>query len=93
MPLVEGHFERGVVRLQQDIGDDDLVFELGVLAFVAGVLMGADVLPGPAVEAAVLDVGDVVGNEVVAEGVALVDGTPELAGVGIDGEADGVANA
>ena len=40
-----------------------------------------------------LDVGDVVGDEVVAESVALVGGTPELAGGGIDGFADAVANA
>ena len=37
--------------------------------------------------------GDVVGHEIVAEAVALVGGAPELAGDGIDGLADAVANA
>ena len=73
-----------------------LDLQLGMLALVARVLtppLAAHVVPGPAVEAALLDVGDVVGDEVVAEGVALVGGAPELAGGGIDGLADAVANA
>ncbi len=37
--------------------------------------------------------GDVVGDEVVAQSVALVGGAPELAGGGVDGLADTVANA
>src|ERR1700722_5232398 len=53
-------------------------------AFVPRVLMRADIPPGPAVESAFLHVGDVVGDQVVAESVALVDRTPELAGLGID---------
>ncbi len=62
-------------------------------AVEAGVGVGADVVPGPAVEAVFLDGGDVVGDEVVAEVVALVDGAPELAGDGVDGLADAVADA
>ncbi len=37
--------------------------------------------------------GDVVGDEVVAERVALVGGAPELAGGGVDGFADAIANS
>ena len=55
--------------------------------------MAAHVVPGPAVEAAFLDRGDVVGDQVVAEVVALVGGAPELSGGGIDGFADAVADA
>ena len=56
--------------------------------------MAAHVPPRPAVEAAFLHVGDVIGNQVVAQRVALVDRTPQLAGLGIDGEsAAGVADA
>ena len=57
-----------------------------------GVGVGAVVVPGPAVEAVLLEVGDVVGGEVVAEVVALVDGDPDAAG-GVEGEAYGVAGA
>ncbi len=71
--------------------------EFGVLAFVARIPVAAartaHVEPGPAVEAVLLDVGDVVGDEVVAQGVALVGGAPELAGDGVDGLAHAVANA
>jgi hypothetical protein len=41
--------------------------ELGVLAAVARILVRADVVPGPAVEAPVDDVRDVVGHQIVAE--------------------------
>ena len=57
------------------------------------VLVAAHVVPGPAIKAALLDGGDVVGDEVVAEVVALVGGAPELAGGRVDGLADAVADA
>ena len=79
--------------LEEDVGVDEFGLQLGVGAGVAGILVAADVPPGPAVEAAGFDGGDVVGDEVVAECVALVDGAPEFAGDGVDGEADGVADA
>ncbi len=69
------------------------VLQLRMLALVARVLMSTHVPPRPAVEAALLDVGDVVGHEVVAESVALVGGAPQLAGDGVDGFADAVAQA
>ncbi len=49
------------------------------------VLVPAHVVPGPAVETAFLDRRDVVGDEVVAEVVALVGGAPELSGGGVEG--------
>ena len=70
--------------------------EFGMLACVARVLLTAahaHVPPRPAVKAAFLHVGDVVGYEVVAEPVALVGGAPQLAGGGIDGLAYTVAQA
>src|SRR6266496_3234935 len=56
-----------------------------MLALMPRVLVRSHVPPGPAVESAFLHVGDVVGNQVVAQRVALVDGTPQLAGLGMDG--------
>ena len=55
--------------------------------------MSAHVPPGPSVEAAFLDMGDVVGNKIVAEAVALVGGAPEFAGDGIDGFTHAVADS
>ncbi len=60
---------------------------------MAGVLVAAHVPPGPAVEAALLDVGDVVGDKIVAEVVALVDRAPQIARAGLNGLADAVADA
>ncbi len=70
-----------------------LRLQLGVLADVARVLVAAHVPPRPAVEAAFLHVGDVVGDEVVAEAIALIGRAPQLAGDGVDGFADAVADA
>jgi len=61
--------------------------------FQARVVVAAHVVPGPAEEAAFGNGGDVVGNEVVAEVVALVGGAPKLVADGVDGLADTVADA
>ena len=57
------------------------------------VLVAAHVVPGPAVEAAFFDGCDVVGHEMIAQVVAFIGGAPKLAGGGIDGLADTVADA
>ena len=80
------------MRLQQHVGDDGRVLQLGMLAPVARILVAADVVPGPAVEAALLDVRDVVGDQVVAQLVALVDRRPQLARTRMHGDPDGVAD-
>src|SRR5580698_9603845 len=64
-----------------------------MLALVARILMRTHVPPRPAVETPVLDVGDVVGDQVVAEIVALVGGAPQLAGLRIQRDAYRIANA
>jgi hypothetical protein len=69
----------------------------GCLPNVARVLQAAagavEVEPGPAVEAVFLHVGHVVGDQVVAQAVALIGGAPQLAGDGVDGFAHAVAQA
>src|SRR6185369_17399524 len=55
--------------------------------------MASDVIPGPTVEAAGLDVGDVIGDQVIAEGIAFIGGAPDFAGGGIDSDARRVADA
>src|SRR5882672_9917641 len=92
--FIEGQFERSVVRLEENVGNDYLVLQFGMLAFVTRILMTTDVPPRPAIEAALLNVGDVIGDEIVAQAVAFVDGAPEFAGFGINGQAAaGVADA
>src|SRR5664279_1392022 len=75
-PVIERQAERRRVRLQQDIGDGDLVLEIGARAGKAGILVGADVEPGPAVERPLLYAGDIVGHQIIAEAIALVGRTP-----------------
>src|SRR5205807_9890622 len=75
------------VRLQQYIGRDHFAFEFRVFALVPRILVTAHVPPWPAVEAALLDVSDVVRNKVIAERVPLIDRAPQLASLGIDRDA------
>src|SRR5208282_5185923 len=81
------------MRLQEHIGDEHFVLQLRMVTHVARVLVRSDVKPRPTVESALRDSRDVIGREVIAELIALVDGCPEIAGPGIDGEANRIANA
>src|SRR5437764_14723696 len=64
-----------------------------MLPFHPRIGMSAHIEPGPAVKAPVLDMGDVIGNEIIAKPIALIGRTPEFAGCGIEGNADRIANA
>ena len=81
------------MRLEQDIGHDHLVLEFRVLPLLPRVLVSPQVEPGPAVEAPFFDVRDVVGDEVVAQAVALVDRGPQDPRPGLDRQADRVPDA
>src|ERR1017187_4549347 len=69
--LVKHHLQRSKVRVHQDIGSDDLGLQFGVLAGMPRILLAAaraaEVVPGPAVKSAFLNVGHVVGNQVRSE--------------------------
>src|SRR5579863_2583952 len=85
-PVIKGQAERGVMRLQQNVWDDDGIdgFVGGPGNFGAWIFVLADVKPGPSIEAVFLDRSDVIGNQIVAEIVALVHRAPELARGGVD---------
>jgi hypothetical protein len=74
--VVEGESERRRMRADRIVGNDRLRDEVRTLTLVAWVLVLAEVGIGPAVECAVLHARDVIGDEVVAEPVALVDRGP-----------------
>ena len=69
------------MQLQNYIRRNDFGLELRMFAFVPRVLMPSHIPPGPAVETAFLNMRNVIGNEVVAQGVALVHGTPQFTGL------------
>src|SRR5262249_1047448 len=58
--FVEGHLQRSVVRMKEDVGCNDFVFQLGMLAGKTRILLAAHIKPRPTVEAPGLNVGDVV---------------------------------
>src|ERR1022692_4812869 len=93
-PVVEGQPERGTVRLQQNVGDyyriDGLVGGPG--QFRSWIFVLADIEPGPAIEAVFLNRRDVIGDEIVAQVVALVDGAPDFTGRRVNAQANRVAN-
>src|SRR5271166_5354155 len=91
--VIEGQIERRRVRLNENVGNNHLVLEFRVFSLVPGVLIRPKVVPWPAVETAFLDVGDIVGHEIVTQPVALVSRSPELPGPGMNRQAHGIANA
>src|SRR6202034_3206775 len=65
----------------------------GARLWQARILMAAHVIPRPSEEATFLDRSDVVGDEMVAQIVALIGGAPELTCSRIDCLANAVADA
>ena len=68
------------MRAQGEVGLDRFGDEIGALAFLARIFVLAEVRVGPAVKGAVFYAGEIVGHQLVAEHVALVDHGPELFG-------------
>src|SRR6185437_4084114 len=93
LALVESHLQRRDVRLDQHVGNNDFIFQFGMLAFVTRILMSANVIPGPAIEASVLDVSDVIRRQIVADLIPLVYRAPELSRFRIDRLPHAVANS
>src|SRR5216684_2938752 len=84
LAFVESHLEGSVVRLQQHIGNNDLLFQLRMFTLMARILVTADVPPGPAIKSASFDMGDVVGRKIVSQAVTFVDRAPQLTRLRID---------
>src|ERR1019366_3797425 len=90
---VEDEVQHGDVGAQQDVALNRFGHQVGAHAFVAGIFVGPGVGERPTVEGALLDVGEVVGDQVVAELVALLYGRPQGVGAWVIAQADGVARA
>ena len=71
MSVVESHFERRGMRLNQNVGNDNFAGEVGSLALVMRILVVSDVVPGPFVASRRPLLRDVVGRQIVAHPVAL----------------------
>src|SRR5581483_10146412 len=76
LACVECHAQRRGVRLQEHVGHDHLVSQVRTLSLMTWVLVRTDIVPGPAVKAAVLDVRHVVRREMITEFISLIDGGP-----------------
>src|SRR3954449_3179680 len=81
------------MRLDEHIGDYNFTGELGMLSFVARILMISDVIPRPAVKSAGTHAADVVGRQVFADLVPFVCAHPQLVCGWPKSDADGVANS
>src|SRR5881227_441715 len=81
------------MRLHEYVGNDDLISELRMFAFVSRVDVVADVKPGPAIETAGADTTDVVGRQILTEFVPLVCAHPELVASGPKCNSAGVSNS
>src|SRR5882762_6669042 len=66
LAIIKRHLQRRIVRMQEHIWNDDFAVQVGTFARVSRVLVSACVPPWPPVKSAVLHVGDVIRNQVVA---------------------------
>ena len=82
--LIERELQRSVVGLQQYIGHDRLILQLGMLARMPRILVRPQIPPRPSIKPAFLHMRDVVGHKVIAQRVALIHRAPQLPGLGID---------
>src|SRR5438874_3210058 len=90
---VELQINHGDVRAQDHVRHDGLFHQVWALTFAARIFMGSDVGVGPAVEAALLNVSEIIGDQVIAEQVALLYGGPESVASGIPVNSGGVARS
>src|ERR1035437_4517094 len=90
---VENEVQHGDVGAQQDVALNRFGHQVRAHTYVAGIFVGSGVGERPTVEGALLDVGEVVGYQVVAELVALLYGRPQGVGPWVIAQADGVAGA
>src|SRR5712671_2736167 len=91
--IVEGHLHRSRMRLHQDVRHCYPAAQSRLLPRVAGILVGADVEPRPAIEGAFAYPSQKIGRELVAEAVTLVDRAPEVTLPGLHRHPDTVPQA
>src|SRR4029450_11265839 len=87
----EGEAQRGDMRSKREIGSDRLGDHVGPRRLHPGIDMIAVIAPRPAIKGSVLDRGQIVGDEIVAELITLVDHYPEIPAPGIPGDPDRIA--
>src|SRR5450759_2180497 len=90
---VEDEIQHGDVRAKLDVALNRFGHQVRAHAFVAGVFVGAGIGERPTVKGALPDVGKVVGDQVVAQLVALLHSRPEGVGAGVIAHPDRVAGA
>src|SRR6266446_3124687 len=83
---VELHAQRSRVRRKQNVGNDRHLYNVRHLSDVHGIVMLADVAERPAVESAILYRRHVIRYQIVAEIVALIDGSPKRVCAGLPGQ-------
>src|SRR5262249_38310686 len=77
----------------QDIRDRHLVLQIGTLADMPGVFVGADIEPGPSVKRSLAYAGHIIRHEIVATAVALIGRAPWCPAAGLYRQPHAVANA
>src|ERR1700728_4523525 len=91
--VVECQPERSRVRLDQDVGNGDLVLQVRPLARMMRIFVVADIEPRPPIARDFPHAGDVVGDKVVAESVALVSRTISVGSCWMNSKPDAIADA
>src|SRR6266480_8005496 len=90
---VKTKIQRGAMRLEKHVRDNDLIGKIDMFSFVARIDMVADVKPWPAIESAGAHAADVIGRKIVADFVALVRAHPQLIRARAKCDSNSVANS
>src|SRR5437867_2089484 len=85
--------QRRAMRLNNYVWRDYPRLQAGMAVFQPRIMVLAHVIPRPAVESSVLHVRGVIRHEIVAQGVALVDRSPKLASLRVEGQTNRIADA
>src|ERR1700689_4369362 len=80
------------MRLDKNIGNSDLVLQIGTFAGMSRISVIPDIKQGPSVERPFEQTGDIVRYEIVTQTVALVGRAVQVAGGGMNRQTDAIAD-
>src|SRR6267142_2043843 len=67
------------MRLDKHVRDNDLIPKFGMFTLVCRILIRPNVIPGPAIKAAIFYTRNVIWDKIVAKAIAFIDRGPQFA--------------
>src|SRR3979490_2980355 len=92
IPVVEGEPKRSRVRLDENIGNGDLPFQMRTFAGVPRIFVAADIVPWPPVECPFAHPRDVIRHQIVSHTVAFIGRAIQGSGGWMNSETNAIAD-